>query len=441
LKQPLLIIGHTFPEPSTTAAGCRMMQLIELFSETGYTITFASTALASERSVNLERLHITTQAIQLNNASFDAFVSDLNPSVVVFDRYITEEQFGWRVAEHCPHALRILDTEDLHFLRKARETAVKAGIPVEEANLYTDIAKRELTSILRSDLSLLISEVELALLQNTFNIAPGILHYLPFLVDEVSEAATSNLYSFEERGGFVTIGNLLHAPNVDALLYLKKEIWPLIRKELPEALMLCYGSYAPQQILELHDEAEGFLIKGWAPKVSDVFLYGRVCLAPLRFGAGLKGKLLDAMVYGIPSVTTPIGAEGMHGTLPFAGSVTHDPIAFAKASVALYNNKINWLQAQQNGFQILAQGFQKSEYVSEFIEIISRLQKDLSKHRTDHFIGQVLQHQSLQSTKYLSKWIEAKNTSASRQASSKVCFEDSDEVRPDYRFRRDEEAD
>lgn len=437
----LLIIGHTYPEPSTTAAGCRMMQLIELFAEADYQISFASTALASERSVNLDRLNISTRAIQLNDASFNTFVSELNPSVVLFDRYITEEQFGWRVAEHCPQALRILDTEDLHFVRKARETALKQGIPVSEAQLYTDTAKRELASILRSDLSLIISEVEVDLLQKTFKISPGILHYLPFLVEGTSEAANSKLYDFEERGGFVTLGNLLHTPNVDALLYLKKEIWPLIRKELPDALMLCYGSYAPQQIQELHNEAEGFLIKGWAPQVSDVMLYGRVCLAPLRFGAGLKGKLLDAMVYGIPSVTTSIGAEGMHGTLPFAGTVTDDPVAFAKASVVLYTNKSAWTQAQQNGFQIIAQRFQKNDFSSVFIETITKLQQDLATHRTDHFIGQVLQHQSLQSTKYLSKWIEAKNTTASREGASKVCFEDSDEVRPEYRFRRDEEAD
>ncbi len=101
----MLIIGHTFPEPTTTAAGTRMMQVISLFQEQNFAITFASSALLSEKSVVLSKLGINTKAIKLNDASFDEFIADLNPSIVLFDRYITEEQFGWRVSEICPEAL------------------------------------------------------------------------------------------------------------------------------------------------------------------------------------------------------------------------------------------------------------------------------------------------------------------------------------------------
>ena len=139
MKQ-LLIIGHTFPEPSTTAAGSRMMQLIELFKEEKYQITFASTAAVSEKTANLQRQHISIENIKLNDVSFDEFIKKLNPEIVVFDRYITEEQFGWRVSENCPKALKILDTEDLHFLRKARQEAIKDGKPVSEANLFSETA-------------------------------------------------------------------------------------------------------------------------------------------------------------------------------------------------------------------------------------------------------------------------------------------------------------
>jgi hypothetical protein len=182
----LLILGHTFPEPTTTAAGGRMMQLIQLFEEEGYEITFACTAMPSERSVNLEEMDIRVENIVLNCPSFDEFVSNLKPDVVLFDRYTTEEQFGWRVADHCPDAMRILDTEDLHFLRKARQEAVKQDLPVSRANLFTDMAKRELASILRSDISLIISEVEMDLLQTTFGISKDLLYYLPFLVEAFS---------------------------------------------------------------------------------------------------------------------------------------------------------------------------------------------------------------------------------------------------------------
>src|SRR5690606_37474589 len=118
----------------------------------------------------LEAQNISVKNIQLNDASFDEFIKELNPEIVLFDRYISEEQFGWRVSENCPDVLKILDTEDLHFLRKAREEAVKKEIPVYEANLFSETAKRELASILRCDLSLIISEYEMELLQNTFHI-------------------------------------------------------------------------------------------------------------------------------------------------------------------------------------------------------------------------------------------------------------------------------
>ncbi|MCF6308154.1 MAG: glycosyltransferase family 4 protein [Flavobacteriaceae bacterium] len=403
----LLIIGHTFPEPTTTAAGSRMMQLISLFQEQGFTITFASTALESNKSEKLSKKNIKIASIELNSASFDEIIFDLNPSVVLFDRFITEEQFGWRVIENCPKALRILDTEDLHFLRKARQEAVKKGVFVEKANLFSETAKREIASILRCDVSLIISEYEMELLQNTFKIDASILCYLPFLVETVSEL--THFKSFEERNHFITIGNLLHQPNVDSVLYLKKEIWLAIRKQLPNAELHIYGAYAPQQILELHSKKEGFLIKGWAEDVSEVMGNARVCLAPLRFGAGLKGKLLDAMFYGTPSITTTIGAEGMHENLPFSGIVSDDVETLVNASVELYANKSNWLEAQQNGIEILHKRFQRELFFEKFKARIKYFQQNISIHRNNNFIGQILQHQTLQSTKYMSKWIEEKN--------------------------------
>jgi glycosyltransferase involved in cell wall biosynthesis len=404
LKQ-LLIIGHTFPEPSTTAAGSRMMQLVELFQEENYQITFASTAAFSERTENLETQNISVKSILLNDTSFDDFIKELNPEIAIFDRYITEEQFGWRVSENCPNALRILDTEDLHFLRKARKEAVKKNKSVFEANLFTEIAKREIASILRCDLSLIISEYEMELLQNTFKISSEILYYLPFLVETVSE----NTPSFEHRHDFLAIGNLLHAPNVDSVLQLK-EIWQEIKKQLPEAQLHIYGAYAPQQILQLNNTKQGFIIKGWAEDLQTVIKNYRLQLAPLRFGAGLKGKLLDAMRFGLPSVTTEVGAEGMCGNLKFGGSVTTSKEDFINASVKLYSEEKLWNQAQQNGFEIIKQRFQKSLFSEDFKKHIRILSLKLEKHRQENFIGQILQHHSLQSTKYLSKWIELKNS-------------------------------
>ena len=403
----LLIIGQTFPEPTTTAAGGRMLQLIEMFTSHGYGITFASSASSSEKSFNLNSIGVTTQQIAINDSSFDDFVRQLNPTLVLFDRFVTEEQFAWRVTQSCPKALKILDTEDLHFLRKARQQALKDATDVKDANLFTETAKREIASILRCDLSLIISEFEMKLLADTFAVSKEILYYLPFMVTKLPDS--SNFPEFEQRNNFMTIGNLLHGPNVDSVLYLKKEIWPLIKKQLPQAQLYIYGNYAPQHILELHNQKQGFYIMGWADSVAHVMQKARVCLAPLRFGAGLKGKLLDAMLYGTPGVTTSIGAEGMYGDLLTPGVIADTPESFAELSVALYRDKIKWQQNAQRGVEIIKARYNGKAIAKDFMTRLDALKINLKLHRQSHFVGQILQHHSLQASKYLSKWIEEKN--------------------------------
>ncbi|MEZ4859031.1 MAG: glycosyltransferase family 4 protein [Flavobacteriaceae bacterium] len=375
-----------------------MMQLISVFQEANDDITFATTASQTNYSEDLNAIGIPVIPILLNDASFDIFISELKPTVVLFDRFITEEQFGWRVAQNCPDALTILDTEDLHFLRKAREEAFKKG---SEINLFSETAKRELASILRCDLSLIISEAEMQLLTEIFKIPQGLLYYLPFLVDDI----TKQTPSFEARNHFISIGNFQHAPNTDAVIFLKKEIWPKIRKQLPEAELHIYGAYVPKSISEMHHEKEGFLIKGWAEDVAKVMKQAKVCLAPLRFGAGLKGKLLDAALYGAPSVSTSIGVEGM-----FAISQTQDEILdFVEASVQLYTEEKVWMKQQKKAFQVLEKQFKKELFFTDFMDKMKQLELQLPQHRHQHFIGRVLQHQSLQAMKYMSKWIEEKN--------------------------------
>ena len=124
--QTILIIGFVWPEPKSSGAGTRMMQLIDLFLKQGSKITFASAASDSEFMFDVTQLGIEKVAIAINDPGFDDFVKKLNPSIVLFDRFMVEEQFGWRVAENCPDALRVLDTIDLHSLRLARQKASKS---------------------------------------------------------------------------------------------------------------------------------------------------------------------------------------------------------------------------------------------------------------------------------------------------------------------------
>ena len=163
--QQVLIIGFVWPEPNSSAAGGRMVQLISIFKEQGFEVTFCSPAMDSDFMVDLESLGVAKKTIALNCSSFDVFVKELNPTIVLFDRFMIEEQFGWRVAENCPKALRLLDTEDLHCLRLARQKAFKEKRTFSTNYLLTEeVAKREIASILRCDISLMISEYEMELL-------------------------------------------------------------------------------------------------------------------------------------------------------------------------------------------------------------------------------------------------------------------------------------
>ena len=400
----LVIIGAVWPEPNSTAAGSRMLQLIALFQKQDYDITFLCSAMPSDFSFDLSTISVKTQAIQLNDSSFDTLIKELNPDAVLFDRFMIEEQYGWRVMENCPNALRILDTEDLHFLRKAREVAFKQNRELVFEDYISDVFKRELASIYRCDLTLLISEYEMQLATEKFKIDTSLLYYLPFLSEEVN----SNVPKFEERNHFVSIGNFLHEPNWQTVLQLKKQ-WKSIKKQLPEAELHVYGAYVSEKAKQLHNEKEGFLIKGRAESVTDVYAKAKVLLAPIPYGAGLKGKLFDAMQQGLPSITTEMGAEAMNGNLDWNGFITSDENEFVEKAVELYTNNLIWETAQQNGYEIIEKRFKKELFATDFINRIEELKMDLKRHRNQNFFGQILQHQSLQSTKYMSKWIEVKN--------------------------------
>ncbi|WP_435255446.1 glycosyltransferase [Tenacibaculum sp. A30] len=406
--QQLLIIGYVWVE-KTTGAGNRMLQLINVFKNHNYTITFATPAQKTENSLNLAELGIEEKSIELNSSSFDDFVKELQPDVVLFDRFMMEEQFGWRVAEYCPKALRILDTEDLHFLRKVRHQQLKKGTEFSnEALLKSDEAKREIAAILRCDISLIISTYEIQLLKEVFKIDEALLYHLPFLLNKIDDKVIESWKPFEERAHFVFVGNFFHAPNVDAVLQLKT-IWKYIRKKLPDAELHIYGAYVTQQIQQLHKPKEGFIVKGFAEDALEVVKNARVVLAPIRFGAGIKGKLTEAMECGTPSVTSSIGAEGMHEDLPWNGFIEDDFEKFANKAIELYTYDILWKKYQQKGVEIINSLYDKVVLEISFMKSVKKIQENLNVHRTQNFLGSLLQHQTLQATKFMSKWIEEKN--------------------------------
>jgi glycosyltransferase involved in cell wall biosynthesis len=302
-----------------------------------------------------------------------------------------------------------LDTEDLHFLREARRLALNRKRDDFKALLLNDIALRELASIYRSDLTLVISEYENELLQAHFGLDKSLLHYLPFLLQDGEIHDGKDCPSYSDRKDFMTMGNWKHGPNRDSVHYLKKEVWPALRRMMPEARIHIYGAYGGESDLALHDPSFGFFVEGWADSVKDIYFSHRVCLAPLRYGAGLKGKLIDSMRFGLPSVTTGVGTEGIAGDLPWNGFVADSPAQLAKCAVELYHDKAVWNESRLNGWRIVRERFREELFEKDLLNRLDVLISGIQEHRTNNFIGALLWHHSAQSTKYLSKWIEAKN--------------------------------
>jgi len=435
VKQKLLIIGYVWPEPNSSAAGSRMIQLIHFFLQHQYQITFASPAQQTDHMADLESLNVESVAITLNCESFDTFITELQPDVVLFDRFMMEEQFGWRFDKHSPQSLKLLDTEDLFSLRHARHGLFKHMLKNQKklANgstnnndisikdilssaaltsilMNSDMAKREVAAIFRCDLTLMISTAEIALLQQLFNVPANILHYNPFMFDEAQLQQVNPV--FEQRADFISIGNFRHAPNWDAVLWLKQQIWPLIRAQLPNANLLICGAYPPPKATALHDDKSGFLVKGWVDDAVVAMQSAKVCLAPLRFGAGIKGKLAEAMMCGTPSVTTDIGAESMQEAMSsqaWGGAIANTPQEIANAAVRLYQQKTCWQTASDFGVDNVRRKYQAKPLKEALSLALYNVLDDLTMHRQQNFIGAMLNHHHHKSTQYMAQWIAAKN--------------------------------
>lgn len=404
----VLIIGKTWPESNSTGAGVRMMQLIHLLSNHNFSLTFCSSAKKSELSDDLP--FVQTHSIRINDDSFNDLLIEIDPAVVIFDRFNMEEQYGWRVRETLPKALTILDTEDLHSLRKTRQHLLKEkGFPFTkeqemEEFLNQETTLKELASIYRCDLNLIISEYEHSILVD-LGIPSRQLFNLPMFVNSNHENKV--LPSFEERKDVVFIGNFNHEPNIDCLKQIHA-IFPEIKKIVPDAEAHIYGSYLKDE--NLKKNKNGVLYHGWTHDISQVLSQSRLLFAPIRFGAGVKSKILEAISQQTPISSTPIGFEGLcnENNCPgITGILDHNWI---NQTIQLYNSKEKWTEASLKAKALKNELYK--DYLSanlNFIESLSNLLKNLHSHRSANLIGNMLHLEQNRSYKFMSKYIIEKN--------------------------------
>lgn len=242
-------------------------------------------------------------------------------------------------------------------------------------------------------------------------------------------------HDFEDRKDYVTVGGFKHAPNIDSIRLLKYEIWPRIRKQLPTSRLHIYGAYPTHEILAMHDERTGFIVHGAVDDLDAVLRKGRVLLALLRFGAGIKGKIVDAWRCGCPVVTSPVGAEGMTNNESNAssnidgeqftneidgswgGMIASDTNNFVDAAVKVYTHKDHWRSCQDKENGLLKLLFDGRTNLPLVEDSICNGIMDLSRRRRLDVVGAILWRGAQRSTEYFSRWIELKESLAAKDES------------------------
>ncbi len=429
--QTVLYFVSYWPQPSFSAASQRSLQLIQHLLDAGFEVIVSADGpfLPGLHGLqSLEAMGCRCLRLRANDPEALEAISQIMPQVVLFDKFTTEEKFGWQVSLKAPQALRVLDTIDLHWLRKGREAQVKEldrqdsgpwsdhsilkspGTSALIAQASGDLFERELASIYRCDTALLVSEVERDILQQWCQVPAYQLFTNQLCYQTLADFVPSSI-EFTYRQNFYFIGNFRHTPNLDAVHWLKQILWPQIRQGIRDqgidGDLHVYGASSETQAHRaLHDPKGGFHLKGHGTEID--FRRYRVNLAPLRFGAGIKGKIAEGWSYGVPAITTPVGAEGMHGALPFGGSVVSTTADFVAAAVASYTQEESWIQHSQAGLDVIRAGFSLDEQRIGFQNHIKDcLEKKLTL-RQNNFMGRILNHQSMRATEYFSRWIQVK---------------------------------
>ncbi|ETV92608.1 hypothetical protein H310_13063 [Aphanomyces invadans] len=407
----VLVAGSVWPERTSSAAGVRTADMIGILLDEGYNVVCISPSRLNSHANLLTEMGATCVQVDPNTDTFASVMASLPIHVAIFDRYIAEEMYGWHVAKHSPHAVRVLDLQDVHFLRKAREfhvcttkadfrTALDPSIDVEPV---VSVVLRELACILRSDWTVYVSDFEIELLVHRFDVPRHHLRKLDYIVrpDKLLQYSSN----FHDRRHIAVVGSFKHSPNVDGLHWLKDSLWPSIRQSVhPDTELHIYGSYASAKATKALERGhDNIRVMGFCNDVHDTLACYRLSLAPLRFGAGIKGKIIDSWVAGTPVVSTSVGAEGMN-YLPgkWGGAVADTPREFADRVANLYNDAETWKAAHDLGKTLCQTHYDFNAQKQNLLNIVSSGQQT-------NWVGRVLWSNQFRASEFMSRYIQEKN--------------------------------
>lgn len=354
-EKRILFVDADTPTPDQNAGSIEVLNFMRILNELNFHVTFIPDGNFAYRGAytdNLQKIGIeaiyspyyqsVAQILQERPGFFDA---------VVLCRPHIAEKYLDLVRKHQPQAKIVFHTIDLHSLREMREAELANDAALIFAAKKTE--EIEFEAIRKADTTIVLSSHELGILQT--RIPDARVCVLPF-IREVPEVIT--VPDYELREGIVFTGTYQHPPNRDAAIYMAREIWPLIRQQLPGVPLYLVGSALTPDVQAL--EGNGVEVLGFVQDLRALHDRCRLNVAPIRYGAGLKGKVSSALEVGLPTVSTSIGIEGTPLVSGESVLVADTPRDFADAVVSLYGNRALWEKISAKGFEFI-----RSEYSYE----------------------------------------------------------------------------
>lgn len=350
-KRRVLFVDACMLTPDQDSGSMRTLAMLELMVDAGCKVTFVADNLEHRQPYVAQ---LQQRGIEVEFSPYTRSVTDLLRArgrefdLVVLARHYVANRHVDDVRKFAPGAFLAFDTVDLHFLRAERlaELERSAGARVAARSRREE----ELSLIRRVDATIVVSPVERDVLREAVPGAQVML--LSNIHDPMSGGRP-----FAERQGLVFIGGFQHPPNTDGVLWYAREVMPLLRERLPGVVTYIVGSKVPSTVRAL--ARDDFVVTGYVADVSPFFTGCRASIAPLRYGAGVKGKVNLAMSYGLPVVATPTAVEGMHLVPDEDVLVAEDPAAFADAVMRLYGDETLWNRLSANGVTNIQRHFSR----------------------------------------------------------------------------------
>ena len=361
-----LVCDVQTPRPDRDSGSMDTVYYMHLLQQLGYKVVFFPFDMRHDGTYTAKLQEIGVQTLfqpLLDSLDDHLEIHGDKYDLVFLNRAQEDPQLVHRVRRLCPNARIIFNTVDLHYLRLKRQAETENSAELrEKSERYKEI---EFDIMRASDASIVISDVEQALLREEIPEA-NIVH-IPY-IREIHTPETD----FSERRDIVFIGGFAHPPNVDAIHYFVDEIWPEVSQVIPGIHLLIIGSNMPETVIKLGNLPK-IDVLGFVENLTPVLHRCRLSIAPLRFGAGIKGKVGTSLVHGLPCVATPIAAEGMGLTHQTDIMIGEDAEEFAASVIAAYSNEALWANLSENGLSLFEEHYSFASGLKRFRALIEQI--------------------------------------------------------------------